>query len=790
MTTSVRLAGLLAATLPLIAADLYVAPPPTGNDTTGNGSSGSPWATMGKAAASVSPGDTVYVAAGTYQENVTLTVDGTSDNRITWIGERSGDDWLTIIDPSHAVSSSGWTQATGEFTGGNLVWKKTLANLPVEPTSVFVDGHQLMGWSHHSYVTGWYEWTYIGLPADSQYTRDGWTYYGSGLFWDGVEAAFAWRTNTQTLYVRFRNGESPATKSNVRVSTSGPQAVAYQRLTLAPIRILADYNTIRGFHVRGSHIPILINGTDGNGTGAKGTIVEQCFVRHGIAGIYVFRGSGGTQEFADNIIIRSNLITGTLHGMTAGHLRSEWSDREPQTWPQFRYYYFGKYQWGASSESGGITFGRPQRNATITGNTITNAGAGIQFFLDDNNPKNVWGVSGSVIAFNTIQDTTMSGIGLSAGQGEMIVASNLIERAKYPLRLQYFNIEVNHAGAYHLFENKIYKSHAGGQGLYLHAWPRKKLVNIGNPPTAPASRQALWFYHNSISGGDIGMYWSAEFNDLGLPKFYMINNIFSTTNAIDRTASTDLSTGSGTWYWPPGHIGALDHNAWIGRSRSLVIADAGPNNVTLAGREWTLGQATDFAIASTSAARDKAIDISRPFTVNSVNHAALPGYATNYFTGLAPDIGAWQYGVTNTVTPPSTPDTPRVSVAVDPVFISEISATTFTFTRSESLTGALTVNFTVGGTAAGGTDYQNDLGTSVVIADGQATATKTLTGVRNTEYTGNQSVTLTISDSEDYIRQSPFAATAVIVESDVPPTSTIREQPEPGHSPLTRTRRL
>lgn len=56
----------------------------TGNDSTGDGSSGSPWLTIQKAANMVSAGDTVYVHVGTYAEMVTVTADGNISNYITF----------------------------------------------------------------------------------------------------------------------------------------------------------------------------------------------------------------------------------------------------------------------------------------------------------------------------------------------------------------------------------------------------------------------------------------------------------------------------------------------------------------------------------------------------------------------------------------------------------------------------------------------------------------------------------------------------------------------------------
>jgi len=61
---------------------LYVAPPPTGNDGN-NGSQGQPWATLQYAADNISPGDTVFVADGSYTGFI-VSMTGQLNNRITF----------------------------------------------------------------------------------------------------------------------------------------------------------------------------------------------------------------------------------------------------------------------------------------------------------------------------------------------------------------------------------------------------------------------------------------------------------------------------------------------------------------------------------------------------------------------------------------------------------------------------------------------------------------------------------------------------------------------------------
>ena len=54
----------------------------SGSDSTGNGSIGSPWRTIQNAVNHSGPGDTVYIRAGTYEEQVNVGVSGTATNYI------------------------------------------------------------------------------------------------------------------------------------------------------------------------------------------------------------------------------------------------------------------------------------------------------------------------------------------------------------------------------------------------------------------------------------------------------------------------------------------------------------------------------------------------------------------------------------------------------------------------------------------------------------------------------------------------------------------------------------
>src|SRR5438309_8240181 len=67
------------------ATDYYVST--TGSDSSGNGSSSSPWATIAYASTKVGPGSTVHVAPGTYSGQFNTDASGTSSAYITYVSD-------------------------------------------------------------------------------------------------------------------------------------------------------------------------------------------------------------------------------------------------------------------------------------------------------------------------------------------------------------------------------------------------------------------------------------------------------------------------------------------------------------------------------------------------------------------------------------------------------------------------------------------------------------------------------------------------------------------------------
>jgi len=93
-------------------ATYYVAT--TGNDTTGNGSAGTPWLTLTKAESSASDGDTVNVGAGIFQEATYLTV----AKQITWVGAGRGITFIRGNNTSRVIYLN--STKTKTFTGFSI----------------------------------------------------------------------------------------------------------------------------------------------------------------------------------------------------------------------------------------------------------------------------------------------------------------------------------------------------------------------------------------------------------------------------------------------------------------------------------------------------------------------------------------------------------------------------------------------------------------------------------------------------------------------------------------------
>ncbi len=147
------------------------------------------------------------------------------------------------------------------------------------------------------------------------------------------------------------------------------------------------------------------------------------------------------------------------------------------------------------------------------------------------------------------------------------------------------------------------------------------------------------------------------------------------------------------------------------------------------------------------------------YTISSgdaVLRAFSPGGTTTATTGTD--------GTFQITTPPT-----QVSVATVTTNINEGGGTNgvFTFTRSGDVSGTLTVNYTISGTASNGTDYVTLSGT-VTFAAGASTTNVFVTPINDSAAEATETVTVAIGASPNYGIGTPATATISILDNESP----------------------
>ncbi len=154
--------------------------------------------------------------------------------------------------------------------------------------------------------------------------------------------------------------------------------------------------------------------------------------------------------------------------------------------------------------------------------------------------------------------------------------------------------------------------------------------------------------------------------------------------------------------------------------------------------------------------------------VNDASHFFL-GAATNAVISIADD------------------EMPSVTVAATSPYAYEAGPTssTFVISRSGSLTTAVTVDYTLGGTATPGSDFVPLPGYfttngSVTLAAGQASTNIVLMPVNDSSAEGPETVVFQLSPDPLYAVGSPASATITILDDDVPPVIVLNSPASPG----------
>ncbi|MFN9176465.1 MAG: beta strand repeat-containing protein [Synechocystis sp.] len=177
------------------------------------------------------------------------------------------------------------------------------------------------------------------------------------------------------------------------------------------------------------------------------------------------------------------------------------------------------------------------------------------------------------------------------------------------------------------------------------------------------------------------------------------------------------------------------------------------------------GKTITFAAGSSTATLT--IDPTADTTVENNETIAL-----TLATGAGYTIGTTT-GVTGTITNDDTTTTnPTITLAVSPACVTEDGTTNlvYTFTRTGDTANALTVTYSIAGTATA-TDYTGatpGTGKTIIFAAGSSTATLTIDPTADTTVENNETVRLTLASGTNYTVGTTTAVTGTITNDDTP----------------------
>jgi acetyl esterase/lipase len=224
-----------------------------------------------------------------------------------------------------------------------------------------------------------------------------------------------------------------------------------------------------------------------------------------------------------------------------------------------------------------------------------------------------------------------------------------------------------------------------------------------------------------------------------------------------------------------------DADIYIAHDNAMATKPSWLTGWTNTGENITLGNGTTL--------------FSAPYTLRLYKKSFLSGQSV----ALGPNGGSQQHLMYFTIIKAAANATANeVSLIVSDGNAAEAGLDTavFSATRSATSTGAITVNYTVTGTATSGSDFAPLTG-SVLIPDGQSSASITITPINDTLIEGAETVTLTLQSGAGYTLGTVASGSITIADDDgaakpevgisfAPTTATEGTTPSTGVT-LTRT---
>nr|NCR11106.1 hypothetical protein [Microcystis aeruginosa LG13-11] len=271
---------------------------------------------------------------------------------------------------------------------------------------------------------------------------------------------------------------------------------------------------------------------------------------------------------------------------------------------------------------------------------------------------------------------------------------------------------------------------------------RLQIINISNPASPTKSGEYSFVLEGFVSNVQVlGNYAYISAGNRGL-------KIIDISNPASPVLQGEYYYNSGAEAYDVQVVGKYAYVVF-GLTGLEIIDISNPSSPTLAGSYDPITTYYGMPVTNTATSVE---------VVN--NYAYLTVRAARDLGGL------WILDVsqfTGTNQPPS------VGLAVSPASVTEDGTTNlvYTFTRSGSTTNALTVNYTIGGTATLNTDYtRTGTNNTVTFAANSSTATVTIDPTPDTIVEPDETVILTLAAGTGYTVGTTNAATGTITNDD------------------------
>jgi len=595
-----------------------------------DGTQAYPFLTIQEAVHKARSGDTIYVKAGDYYENIKFNHSGTKDKPITLTGEKGA-----VIYGVQPINAN-WQKV------GTYSYKTT--DIPYEPFSMMV---KIDGKLRHIPRLQW-DWSdnkrnpsttneILNYPPEGStplYYLDETTVVTDEQkdkiyndikigYWDGIEAVYSYDPNTKTTYIRFRNGDDPKKFQlyGVTGETNGFGDLHNNRFTKpinesAAIDIDNSSNIIiKGFKIYSAQNGILIHGKD-----ASNNIIENNEILNGQRRVSIAR-------LAHDNIVRDNIL----------HTELINPNHRPKAW----------WDWWRAVKDGFITDKNEEKSRAVaehiyevykheigaeTFSPLDSCGV----FVDTAGSENriykneiydlLGGVLGnykgrSYVYDNYIHNISSVATGPATFTNPSYIYNNRFEDVHIAYRPQLnFNDHMEQYKQRGYFFNNIVKN-PKDIGSTIDVFGPKEYAQ-------PSEDQLpmIYIYHNTFIGS--GRDNQGVFHHLG-KNIYVINNIF-----LDNFINSD-----------GGDFGLFAYNWSNILDKDNGIEDG--NNGNVSGESLWDTDSIDLKnfnpsmvkVPSNSTAHEAGIDLSKEFTIEGKVYKPFPMLKSGYYKGSRPDIG-------------------------------------------------------------------------------------------------------------------------------------------------------